>query len=369
MRGDRVMGRSAILALLFAAAAPAAAWAQSVKDFVEVEGARANKLRGYGIVTGLAGNGDSPRGESARVLRSMLQNMIPPDSAVLEINARNAALVMVTSELAPFQKKGTRLDVTVSAVGDCKSLSGGELQLTDLRGPMGRQDPNIYALAGGRLILQGDPRKNNPTTATIPGAAIVEKELLHTFIKDVQVVAGKRVETRRAFTLVLKKPDLTVASELTTHINAAAVTSPEKRLPVARALDGGSIEVRIPTSAEYLDVKGSAPEVDFETEPVRWLDRILNVPVRLSASETATLVINDATKAISWTGEVKLRAGSVMLPPPVQGGRPSVFRAKEGERLSDFMEKNAPALSDQQLVDAVKALHGAGLIKAEVRSQ
>ena len=369
MRGDRVIKRKTILALLMVAAAPAAAFAQYVKDFVEVDGARANKIRGYGIVTGLAGNGDSPKGESARVLRNMLQNMIPPESAVLEINARNAALVMVTSELAPFQKKGTRLDVTVSAVGDCKSLSGGELQITDLRGPMGRQDPNIYALAGGRLILQGDPRKTNPTTATVPSAAIVEKELVHTYIRDVPVESGKKLETRKAFTLVLKKPDLTMASQLTYQINAVAVRSLEKTLPVARSLDGGSIEVRIPTQKEWRDVTGALPPVDYEMEPVRWLDVILNKPVSLAAVEQATVIINDATKAISWTGEVRLREGSVMLPPSAQGGRPSVFHAKDGQRLSEFMEKTAPALSDQQIIDAIKALHGAGLIKAEVKSQ
>jgi flagellar P-ring protein precursor FlgI len=361
--------KKAVLATVAILMAPAAGFAQSVKDFVEVEGARSNKIRGYGMVTGLAGNGDSPNGESARVLRNMLQNLVAPESVVLEINARNAALVLVASELAPFQKKGTRLDVTVSAVGDCKSLSGGELQLTDLRGPMGRQDPNIYALASGRLVLQGDPRKGNPTTASIPAAAIVEKELVHTFVKDVQVEVGKKIETRKAFTLVLKKPDLTTASQLTIHINASALRSSEMMLPVARAIDGGSIEVRIPTAPEYMEVTGSRPPVDYEQEPVRWLDVILSKPVSLVAVQQATVIINDATKAISWTGDVRLRAGSVMLPPVAPGGRPGVFHAKDGQRLSDFMEKTAPALSDQQLVDVMKALQGAGLIQAEVRSQ
>ena len=118
-----------ILAVLMTTAAPLAAHAQYVKDFVEIDGARSNMLRGYGIVTGLAGLGDSPRGETARVLRNMLQNLVPPDAAVQNINSRNAALVLVTAELAPFQKQGTRIDVTVSAVGDARSLYGGELQI------------------------------------------------------------------------------------------------------------------------------------------------------------------------------------------------------------------------------------------------
>ena len=142
-----------LIALAVLASAPAAVRAQVVKDFVDVEGARANKIRGYGIVTGLNGSGDSPRGEPARLLRGMLQTLVAPDVAVEEINARNAALVLVSGELAPFQKEGTRIDVGVSAIGDAKSLQGGELQLTDLRGPMGRQDPAVYALASGRVVV------------------------------------------------------------------------------------------------------------------------------------------------------------------------------------------------------------------------
>ena len=358
---------AAVLALL---AAPAALSAQVVKDFAEVDGARANKLRGYGIVTGLNGSGDSPRGESARVLNSLLQNLLPPDAAVQQIGAKNAALVLVTAELAPFQKKGTRMDVALSAVGDCKSLAGGELQITDLRGPLGRQDPNIYALAAGRVVLQGDAKRGNPTAGTVPGGAIAEKELVHEFIRDVAVRVGDKEVRRKAFKLVLKKPDLSFASQLTLQINASALVGAGGRLRLAEAVDGGSIMVRIPTVEEYKAVTGVAPEIDYEGEPVRWLEAVLNRPVNVSYStEAATVVINDSTKTVAWTGEVRLRAGSVMLPPPSQGLRPSVFHAEEGQPLSKFMEKNAPALSEQQLVDVVKALHAAGLVKAEVKAQ
>ena len=338
--------------------------AQTVKDFADVEGARANKLRGYGIVTGLAGLGDSPRGESARLLTSALQTMVPPDVAVQQIHARNAALVLVLAELAPFQKKGTRLDVSVSAVGDCKSLAGGELQITDLRGPLGRQDPNVYALASGRVVVQGDPRRGNVTTGTIPAGAIAERELAHEFIREIAVGDARR----KAFKLLLKKPDLSLAGQLTLQINAGAIAG--SRLKIAEAVDGGSIMVRIPTSEEYRAAAGVAPEVDYEAEPVRWLELVLNRPVNVSAAaEVATVVINDSTKTVAWSGEVRLRAGSVMLPAPAPGLRPSVFHAEEGQPLSKFMERNAPALGDQQLVDVVKALHAAGLVKAEVRAQ
>lgn len=347
----------AVAALL---AASTAVQAQVVKDFVDVEGARANKIRGYGIVTGLNGAGDSPRGEPARVLRAMLQNLVASDVAVQEITARNAALVLVSAELAPFQKEGTRLDVAVSAVGDAKSLQGGELQITDLRGPQGRRDPTIYALASGRVIVQGDPKRGNLTVGSIPAGAIVEKSLAHAFIKE---KGG-----RKSFSLVLKKPDLTEASQLTFQINAAALAGSNGRRDIASAVDGGLIDVRIPSASEYKEVTGVAPFVDYEQEPVRWLEVVLNQPVTFFRSETASVVINDATKAVSWTGDVRLRAGSVILPAPVPGTRPGLFHAKEGQTLSEFMDRVGPALTDQQLVDVVKALHAAGLVKAEVKS-
>ena len=189
----------AILVLAAILLAPSAVFAQNVKDFVEIDGARSNKLRGYGIVTGLGGNGDSPKGESARVLHNFLQNLLHRDAVAQNINARNAALVVVTAELRPFQKEGTRLDVTVSAVGDAKTLHGGDLQLTDLRGPLGRRDHNsrIYALASGRVIVQGDARRGNHTTGTVPGGAIVETELKHEFVKEIEVRIGDRTAGSR----------------------------------------------------------------------------------------------------------------------------------------------------------------------------
>jgi flagellar P-ring protein precursor FlgI len=341
-----------------------------VKDFVEVEGARPNVLRGYGLVTGLNGNGDTPKGESARLLRNLLQNLVAPDATVDRIEARNAALVLVTAELPPFQKKGTRLDVSVTTLGDARSLAGGELQLTDLRGPLGRQDPVVYALASGRLVSQGDARRGNPTAATVPGGAIVERELEHAFVRERPVRVGDQTVRRKTVNLVLKKPDLTAASQLASQINAGAVrASAGRRMDVAVASDGGSVLVRIPTRDEYRLVTGSYPEADFELEPARWLDVVLNQPLVLAAPETAGVVINDATKTVSWTGEVLLRAGSVMVPAPVAGARPTVFHAREGQRLSAFLDAAAPVLTEQQMVDVVKALHHAGLLQAEVRSR
>jgi hypothetical protein len=86
----------------------------------------------------------------------------------------------------------------------------------------------------------------------------------------------------------------------------------------------------------------------------------------LSSPEAASVLLNDVAKSVSWTGDVRLREGSVVVPVP--GARPGVFHAREGQRLSEFMEKAGPALGDQQIIDLVRALDRAGLIKAEVRS-
>lgn len=355
--------KKAILAVLATVAAPLAAHAQYVKDFVEIDGARSNMLRGYGIVTGLAGNGDTLRGEPARMLRNMLQNLIRQEEAILEIRSRNVALVFVTAELRAFQKQGTRMDVTVSAVADARSLYGGQLQMTPLRGPKGQRDPIIYALASGRLVIRGDEQRGNMTTAIVPGGAIVEKAIVHRFIKI-------KPSGRPYFTLLLKKPDLTTCSQLTQQINQTALRGSDGlALKVASAIDGGSIDVILPNNKEYLERTGTTPEVPFAKEPVPWLDAVLNRPVAFATVETARVVIHDATKTVSWTGEVQLREGSVMVPGADQGARPSVYHCRDGQTLSAFMKLSNQTLVNQQVIDIIRALHHAGLIKAEVRSE
>ncbi|HYE99353.1 MAG TPA: flagellar basal body P-ring protein FlgI [Planctomycetota bacterium] len=354
------MKTATILLAVLAGAAPA--WGQSVRDYVEVQGARANKLIGYGLVTGLNGQGDSPAGESARLLKNLLQNLVSPDAVVQKVESRGVALVLVTAELPAFQKKGTRIDVLVSTLGDAKSLAGGELQLTELRGPSGRRDPHVYGLASGRLVVSGDARRGNPTVASVPGGAIVERELEHPYVVE--------ADGRSYIQLVLRRPDPALASQLAAQINAGALRTPEgRRIEVATALDGGSIRVRVPSAQELQAAAGAPPDVDYAREPVRWLDRILGLPVVLSGMEPPAVVLHDASRTVAWTGEVRLRAGSVLMPPASAGARPAVFHARDAQLLSEFLEKVAPAVGEHQLVDLVRALHDAGLVAGEVRSR
>lgn len=122
-----------------------------IKDLGKVQGWRENALVGYGIVTGLAGTGDSP---TNRTTRQALSNVfsqfnltVPPE----QVQSRNVAVVMVSASLPPFAREGDTLDVTVSSAGDARSLVGGSLLVTPLKGPNGR----IYALAQGALSVGG----------------------------------------------------------------------------------------------------------------------------------------------------------------------------------------------------------------------
>lgn len=152
-----------------------------VKDLGKLQGWRENALVGTGIVTGLAGTGDSPSNRSARQSLSNAMSHFNLSIAPEQIQSRNVAVVMVTASLSPFSREGDTLDVTVASVGDARSLVGGSLMLTPLKAVNGR----IYALAQGPLSVGGYRydangnvvQKNHPTVGSVPGGASVEVSL------------------------------------------------------------------------------------------------------------------------------------------------------------------------------------------------
>ncbi|MFZ5443508.1 MAG: flagellar basal body P-ring protein FlgI, partial [Myxococcota bacterium] len=168
------------LGLLVAALlAPGSAQATRIRDLVDVVGVRQNQLVGYGLVVGLNGTGDSQRAEmTPQSIAAMLQRMgVQVDMEQLRV--RNVAAVIVTATLPPFAHTGSRIDVTVSSIGDASSLLGGVLLQTPLLGA----DRNAYAVAQGPLVVSGMSAsgstgsreiRNVPTTARIPAGALVE---------------------------------------------------------------------------------------------------------------------------------------------------------------------------------------------------
>ncbi len=222
------------LLLLAALAWPAQTLAQSrVKDIADFEGVRENLLVGYGLVVGLNGTGDDLK--SAPFTRESLIGMLQR----LGINARdanldteNVAAVMVTANLPPFARQGTRIDVTVSALGDAKSLLGGTLLVT----PLLAADGEVYAVSQGPIAIggfsaQGDSQsviKGVPTSGRIPNGAIVEREI------DFELVELNSVK------ISLRNPDFTTARRMAVAINKLIGE------PAARSIDPSTVLLAIP---------------------------------------------------------------------------------------------------------------------------
>ncbi len=194
------------------ALAPQAFALSRIKDLADVEGVRDNLLVGYGLVVGLNGTGDSLNNSpfTKQSLESMLERM-GVNTRGSDLKTKNVAAVMVTANLAPFATQGTRTDVTISALGDAKSLRGGTLLVTPLVGA----DSEVYAVAQGSIVVGGftaegdggSVSKGVTTNGRIANGAIVERELNHQF-------AGLR-----QLRLSLRNPDLTTAKRMADAIN------------------------------------------------------------------------------------------------------------------------------------------------------
>ena len=227
---------AALLSLFLAAALLGAANASSrIKDIVQFEGVRENMLVGYGLVVGLNGTGDTlVDGQfTKQSLKAMLNRLgVKPTDAGLD--SKNVAAVMVTAVLPPFARQGSRIDVTVSALGDAKSLLGGTLLVTPVLGA----DGEVYAVAQGQLAVGGFAAsgaaetvvKGVPTSARIASGAIVEREV------------GFEMANMESVTLSLRNPDFTTARRIAQAINAFLGTA------AARPSDPTTVHVEVPDS-------------------------------------------------------------------------------------------------------------------------
>lgn len=259
------------LLLLLSVAVPAPAQVR-IKDVTELAGARANQLIGFGLVVGLDSTGSSST-FTQQIAVDMLQRLgvtaqifsqLPSD-AVIRSNSMSA--VMVVAEIGPFSRKGSRLDITVSCMDDSRSLQGGTLLLTPLRGA----DGAAYAVAQGALSVGGfavqgqaaSLQKNQVNTGVVPGGAIVEKEAPGQYLCD-----GKAQ-------LLLRDPDFNTARLIARAIN-------EKYPQTAVAVDAGAVTV--------------FPPVDPRKSPVQYLAEIGLLTVR--PDTPARVVINERTGTV-----------------------------------------------------------------------
>jgi flagellar P-ring protein FlgI len=260
--------------------------ADKLRDLCDVLGARDNQLVGYGVVTGLNGTGDDVSAPfAAQSLRALLRRLgVQIDQR--QVRLRNVAAVIVTATIPAFSRSGGRLDITVSSIGNARSLRGGVLVQTPLRGA----DRRTYAVGQGPLVLGGfsasggsgsSVTENSTATARVPSGALVEREIPTVFEKDGKIV------------LALRTPDFATAQRIVEAVEKALGRG------AARALDGGAVEVRAPAALRARPIELIAKVGDIDVDP----------------SSVARVVINERTGTIVAGGDVRLKPVAI-----AQGG-------------------------------------------------
>jgi flagellar P-ring protein precursor FlgI len=281
---DLIVG--SLLFLQLSAVAQAPPRHARVKDVATIEGIRDNQLVGYGLVVGLRGTGDSSQTVfPAQTLVSALQRMgitVPQtgSNSASNMQVKNMAAVFVVSTLPPFSRPGSKLDITVSSAGDARSLEGGILLMTPLYGP----DGQIYAEAQGSLVLggytasaSGNARQvNHPTTARIPGGALVERSVAFD-LNQLQTLG-----------IVLNDADFHTAERLSAAIDQALGSSR------AHAVDSRRVEVTPAPSEDRATLLDTIEGIEIEVFP------------------RARVVVNERTGTVVIGGTVRLQPVSIL---------------------------------------------------------
>ena len=355
--------RTALLLLLLSS--PAFAEPVRIKDLVEFDGVRGNDLVGYGLVVGLNGTGDGLRNSpfTEEIMANLLERL-GANVTGEEFRPKNVAAVFVTATLPPFARAGSKLDVTVSAIGDAKSLQGGTLVMT----PMNGADGQIYAVAQGGLIAGGIAVEGQaarvvqgvPTSGNIPSGARVEREVAFDF-------AG--LDSVR---LALRSPDFTTAERIETVINQ------EFGRPVAAMLDAGTVSVTIEGgSPAHVLARVEGLTVDPETRARVVVDQrsgtiVIGEDVRISPVAVAqgglTLRVTEAPMASQPN---PFSQGETILVPRTDASieqKPGTGLAQidGGTSLSEVVAGlNALGVAPNDMIDILKSISAAGALHAE----
>jgi flagellar P-ring protein precursor FlgI len=320
------------------------AQAARIKDIADVEGVRGNQLYGYGLVVGLNGTGD---GRFAEFTTSSLANMLERLGIRVvpeRLQVRNVAAVMVTATLPAFSKPGSRINVSVSSIGDARSINGGTLLIT----PLKAADGNVYAVAQGAITVGGfsigagadAAIQNHPTAGVISEGATVERNI------PFDLFQSKRVR------VVLREPDFTTASRVVEKINS------EFNRPLANAIDAASVDIPLSN--------------DLMIDPIRFVAKVeqfdvkQDVPARVVVNErTGTIVMGDDVTI----GKVALAHGNlnIVIRSDTQVSQPNAF-AEQGQTqvvsnqdvtVGEETRKLSLVGGDvtlQQVIDALNAL-------------
>ncbi len=339
-----------------------------IKDLVEFDGVRGNDLVGYGIVVGLNGTGDGIR--NAPFTEEIMSNILERLGVNVtgeQFRPRNVAAVLATAELPPFARAGSRIDVTVSAIGDAKSLLGGTLIMT----PLNAADGLIYAVGQGTIIAGGASVEGDgasvvqgvPTAGVIPGGARVEREVAFDF--------SALGEIR----LALRSPDFTTAGRIESVVNAAFGRN------VAQMLDAGTVLVHVPATGLSSPAHALGMIETLTVEPEQRARIVVD-------QRSGTIVVGEDVRisrvAVSQ-GNLTLRIEEepiVVQPNPFTDGETIVVprtRAAIDEEpgigmaeipdtttLSEVVAGlNALGVSPRDMIDILKTMKAAGALHAE----
>ncbi|MEX8519143.1 MAG: flagellar basal body P-ring protein FlgI [Leptothrix sp. (in: b-proteobacteria)] len=352
---ERLLRLSLMLAAVLASAAlcwPLPAHAVRIKEVAGVQGVRSNQLVGYGLVVGLDGTGDQTTQTpfTAQSLQAMLQQMGVTVPAGANMQLKNVAAVMVTATLPAFAQPGQAIDVVVSSMGNAKSLRGGTLIATPLKGA----DGQIYAMAQGNLVIAGagaaaggsKVQVNHLSAGRIPEGATVERAVA------TPLAQGDALE------LDLNAADFATAREVARVINDRFGRG------TAQALSGRVVKVRMPPTPD---------------ERVSFLAEVENLPLEL-AIPAARVVVNARTGSIVMNQAVTLGACavahgnlSVTISSTPVISQPNAFSAGQtvaAEKNDITLKQDAGALiqlpAGTKLTDVVKALNSLGATPADL---
>lgn len=360
--------RAILLGLTALVATPLAAEAIRIKDLVEFDGVRGNDLVGYGLVVGLNGTGDGLRNSpfTEEIMTNLLERLGVNVSGE-QFQPKNVAAVFVTAQLPPFSRAGGRIDATVSAIGDAKSLLGGTLVMTPLNGA----DGEIYAVAQGTIIAGGITAEGQgskvtqgvPTAGTIPAGAHVEREVQFDFSQ------------MHSVRLALRSPDFTTASRIEGVINKAFGGK------VALMQDAGTVALNI-----------DATHVDSPAHVIATVENLTVTPearARVVVDQRSGTIVMDDDVRISHVaiaqGNLTLRVDEmpqVVQPNPFAEGETitvprtnaeiqnapgtGLTEVQGGTSLSEVVAGlNALGVAPHDMIDILKSINAAGALHAE----
>jgi len=338
------------------------AFGARIKDIATFEGFKPTYLIGYGLVVGLKGTGD---GTSVKFTIQSIANMLKHFGVIVNPNAltlKNVAAVMVTATVPPYARTGMRFDVTVSAIGDAKSIAGGTLLMTPLKGPDGK----VYAIAQGPVIVKQKGRGfgavSYPNVGVVINGGMMER--------DLPFFLG-----RNYINIILNNPDITTAHRVADAINKTF----GKR--IAFPLNSATVEVKLPFGKNPIDFLAKLEQIEVETD------------------FPATIVIDSRSGAILFGSNVRIKPVSVAVEgytitvkkyapvtypyPTGEGstvGNPQsgtlisqqkrVINQIEGTTVGDLVNAlNQIGLPPQKIISVLEAMKNAGAIDAEIKVQ